>query len=257
MIKVSNLVFFMQPFNELTFVMVRYQAIDIEQLRQENHHLHEEKNALQINISQLAEESSYAKELASAAGVELKNLSEEITKLSYQNAKLAVELTNAKESAYARPMSKCVGRQRVNGGITRKFEGALAEELRRELLASKEKEVALEGRLAQRESINAEMKKKLEEMKRREADLENDLANAWFLLAKLKNGKNKDSTICLDFQEQLELSEQREMEDDNDIDLAALKGALENERSHKTELKMLISRLTVKLYVHPSIILIL
>ena len=79
--------------------MVCYQAIDIEQLRQENQHLHEEKSALQIELSQLAEESSYAKELASPAGVELKNLSEEITRLLYQNAKLVVELTNAKESA--------------------------------------------------------------------------------------------------------------------------------------------------------------
>ena len=99
---------------------------------------------------------------------------------------------------------------------------ASAEEFRRELLASKEKEVALEGRLAQRESINAEMKKKLEEMKRREADRENDLANARFVVAKLKNGKNKDGMNCLDFQELLELSDQR---DDNDMDFEMLLSA--------------------------------
>jgi centromeric protein E len=199
----------------------------------------------------MAEELSYAKELASAAGVELKNLSEEITKLSYHNTKLAAELTNAKGSAYARPKSKSVPRQRANAVIAQRLEGAVAEELKRELLASKEKEVALEGRLAQRDRKDAEMQQKLEDMKRREADLEKELASARLVLANIKHEASEDGAICLGYRELLEFQGQSgATEDAGSKNVGALMEALANERSHTAELETLISQLKVTCYIY-------
>lgn len=226
------------------------QAMEIEKLRQEKDHLLEEKDALQIQSCKLAEESSYAKELASAAAVELKNLAEEVTKLSYQNSKLAAELATAQELAYARAGPKSVGRQRLGSNNSRE---AIAEDLRRELLASKEREAALEAGLAERELRDAEIRKKMEEAKRREADLENDLAGMWVLVAKLRKGRgNNDGTVALDSQD---LSEGViNMEDGirhgngsefffENMDVSALRKALEKERHHTGELEMLVSQL--------------
>ncbi|KAF2301918.1 hypothetical protein GH714_030399 [Hevea brasiliensis] len=124
--------------------------------------LSEENSGLRVQNQKLAEEASYAKELASAAAVELKNLAGEVTKLSLQNAKLEKELLAARESVHSR------------------------EDLKMELLARKQREASLETALAEKEFIEEEYRKKAEEAKKREAALENDLANMWVLVAKLK-----------------------------------------------------------------------
>lgn len=227
------------------------QVMEIEKLRQEKDHLLEEKDALQIQSCKLAEESSYAKELASAAAVELKNLAEEVTKLSYQNSKLAAELATAQELAYARAGPKSAGRQRLGSSNARRLEEeAIAEDLRRELLASKEREAALEAGLAEKELRDAEIRKKLEEAKRREADLENDLAGMWVLVAKLRKGRG-NSTESQDLSGISEglMNMEDAMRYGNgfekmlDMDSSALRNSLEKERQHIAELEMLVSQL--------------
>ncbi|GAB4838922.1 hypothetical protein Ancab_028454 [Ancistrocladus abbreviatus] len=55
-----------------------------------------------------------------------------------------------------------------------------------ELQASKQREATLEVALAEKEFAEEECRKKVDEAKKREASLENDLANMWVLVAKLK-----------------------------------------------------------------------
>nr|KJB12176.1 hypothetical protein B456_002G004600 [Gossypium raimondii] len=57
-----------------------------------------------------------------------------------------------------------------------------------ELQARKQQEAALKAALAEKELIEDEYRKKVEEAKKREEALENDLANMWVLVAKLKKG---------------------------------------------------------------------
>ncbi|TYH90206.1 hypothetical protein ES332_A13G034200v1 [Gossypium tomentosum] len=189
---------------------VQYQGTENEKLKLEQVQLSEENSGLRVQNQKLAEEASYAKELASAAAVELKNLASEVTKLSVQNAKLEKELLAARESANTRASSN----QAVNG-FNRKYsdsgrpgrKGRLSgrphdlsgaagddfeswnldlDDLKMELQARKQREAALEATLAEREFIEDEYRKKIEEAKKKEESLENDLANMWVLVAKLK-----------------------------------------------------------------------
>lgn len=157
----------------------------------------------------LSEEASYAKELASAAAVELKNLAGEVTKLSLHNAKLEKELMAARDLASTRgPVIQTVN------GVHRKYNDARSgkkgrisnranenlgagvdeleswslevDDLKLELQARKQREVALEAALAEKEIMEDDYRKRVEEAKKREASLENDLANMWVLVAKLK-----------------------------------------------------------------------
>ncbi|GAB4849683.1 Kinesin-like protein KIN-7D, mitochondrial [Ancistrocladus abbreviatus] len=59
-------------------------------------------------------------------------------------------------------------------------------DLKIELQASKQREAALEAALAKKEFAEEECRKKVDEAKKREAYLENDLANMLVLVAKLK-----------------------------------------------------------------------
>ncbi|GAB4852228.1 hypothetical protein Ancab_016420, partial [Ancistrocladus abbreviatus] len=52
--------------------------------------------------------------------------------------------------------------------------------------ASKQREAALEAALAKKEFAEEECRKKVDEAKKKEASLENDLANMWVLVARLK-----------------------------------------------------------------------
>lgn len=156
----------------------------------------EEKDGLVIHSQKLAEEGSYAKELAAAAAVELRNLAEEVTKLSYQNAKLTADLAAAKEAC---SKSNCSQRSasfdvKRNGSIggrpdsrLRKHEdGVLVEELGQELNAMYQREASLVSALSERDEKEGELRKRLDEAKRHEEDLENELANMWVLVAKLR-----------------------------------------------------------------------
>ncbi|KAE8008578.1 hypothetical protein FH972_005076 [Carpinus fangiana] len=187
---------------------IQTQEIENERLKLEHVQHSEENSGLRVQNQKLAEEASYAKELASAAAVELKNLAGEVTKLSLQNAKVEKELLAARDLAHSRSTAM----QTVNG-VSRKFndgtragrKGRLTsranessgvddfeswnldpDDLKMELQARKQREAALEVALAEKEFIEDEYRKKVEEGKKREEALENDLANMWVLVAKLK-----------------------------------------------------------------------
>ncbi|AES74241.2 putative plus-end-directed kinesin ATPase transcription factor C2H2 family [Medicago truncatula] len=187
---------------------IQSQEIENEKLKLEQVHLSEDNSGLRVQNQKLSEEASYAKELASAAAVELKNLAGEVTKLSLQNAKLEKELMTVRDLANSR-----VAVQMVNG-VNRKYSDARsgrkgrissrandlsgaglddfdswsldADDLRLELQARKQREAALESALSEKEFVEEEFRKKAEEAKKREEALENDLANMWVLVAKLK-----------------------------------------------------------------------
>lgn len=154
---------------------------------------------MRVQNDKLSEEASYAKELASAAAVELKNLAGEVTKLSLQNAKLEKELLatrdlmNSRGGAGNRKYSSSDGirpgrKGRPSGRSNDDFESwnLDVDDLKMELQARKQKELALEAALAEKEFIEEEYRRNVEEAKRREAALENDLANMWVLVAQLK-----------------------------------------------------------------------
>lgn len=159
---------------------------------------------MRVQNQKLAEEASYAKELASAAAVELKNLAGEVTKLSLQNSKLEKELLAARESAHPRVNGfnrkfndgARAGRKGRQTGRSNDTSGTASDDfdswnlhpddLKMELQARKQREATLEAALAEKEFLEDEYRKKVEEAKRREESLENDLANMWVLVAKLK-----------------------------------------------------------------------
>ncbi|KAL5073606.1 hypothetical protein RYX36_012590 [Vicia faba] len=198
---------------------IQSQEIENEKLKLEQVHLSEENSGLRVQNQKLSEEASYAKELASAAAVELKNLAGEVTKLSLQNAKLEKELMTVRDLAnsraaiqtvnsvnrkYSDPRSGRKGRisSRVNdisaAGLD-DFESwnLDADDLRLELHARKQREATLEAALSEKEFVEEEFRKKAEEAKKREEALENDLANMWVLVAKLKKdgGTVQESNI--------------------------------------------------------------
>ncbi|KAG4967024.1 hypothetical protein JHK87_032675 [Glycine soja] len=188
---------------------IQSQEIENEKLKLEQVHLSEENSGLHVQNQKLSEEASYAKELASAAAVELKNLAGEVTKLSLQNAKLEKELMAARDQVNTRN-----GVVQTVNGVNRKYSDARsgrkgrissraneslgvgmdefeswsldANDLKMELQARRQREAALEAALAEKEFLEEEYIKKVEEAKKREASLENDLANMWVLVAKLK-----------------------------------------------------------------------
>ncbi|XXG60683.1 hypothetical protein AAC387_Pa04g2527 [Persea americana] len=175
---------------------VLMQAAEIENLKQEKVRLIEEKDGLEIHSQKLAEEASYAKELAAAAAVELRNLAEEVTNLSYQNEKLTGDLAAAKELVRCRP-SCCHRKNSFDGkldqsngarpdGLSKLEDEVLIEELRRELKARCQREGSLEAALFEKNQVEGELQKRMDEAKRREEDLENELANMWVLVAKMR-----------------------------------------------------------------------
>ncbi|XP_031743881.1 kinesin-like protein KIN-7E, chloroplastic isoform X2 [Cucumis sativus] len=145
---------------------------ELENLKQEKVRLIEEKEGLEIQSRKLSEEASYAKELASAAAIELQNLAEEVTKLSYENAKLASDRTNAKDS-YCR---SCCAQRFYDS------KHAIGN-------ARHQREAALEKAIFDRDQREAELYRRLEEAKRHEEDMENELANMWGLFAKMRKSE--------------------------------------------------------------------
>ncbi|XP_021849955.1 kinesin-like protein KIN-7D, mitochondrial [Spinacia oleracea] len=185
---------------------VQSQEMENEKLKLEHVQLLEENSGLCVQNQKLSEEASYAKELASAAAVELKNLAAEVTKISVQNAKLEKELLASREYSHTRGSQISNGGNRkhgdgmkggrkgryssrgndVSGGFYDDSYSLDLEDLKMELLARKQREAALEAALADKEFVEEECRTKVEEAKRREVALENDLANMWVLVAKLK-----------------------------------------------------------------------
>ena len=184
------------------------QEIENENLKLESVHFSEEISGLHVQNQKLAEEASYAKELASAAAVELKNLAAEVTKLSLQNSKLEKELLSAQELTHSKnTQNNYGGNRKYSDGARPGRKGRLSgrsndvsaaacddfdfwnldpDDLKMELHARKQREEALEAALAEKELLENDYSKKMEDAKKREAALENDLANMWVLVAKLK-----------------------------------------------------------------------
>ncbi|CAA0827674.1 Kinesin motor family protein [Striga hermonthica] len=169
---------------------IQSQELEKEKLKLEHIQLVEENSGLHVQNQKLSEEASYAKDLASAAAIELKNLAGEVTKLSFHNAKLEKELQAARESSSRSSSSnnrnRKNNRNRLSGRANDLSSDFESDDLKMELQAMKQREVALEASLAEKEILENEYKKKLEESKKREAALENDLANMWVLVARLK-----------------------------------------------------------------------
>lgn len=185
-----------------------WQVDENDKLITERLQLIEENNELLSHNKRLAEEASYAKELASAAAVELKNLAEEVTKLTLQNARQAKELLTAQDLAYSKTTNGAIRRvsenknetiklsrrsrpaNRNSGGGNTNIENwdLDLDGIRMELQVRKQREASLEAALTVKEHLEEEYKRKLDEAKKREKTLENDLANMWVLVAKLKKG---------------------------------------------------------------------
>lgn len=174
-------------------------------MKQEKVILAEEKDGLEIHSQKLSEEASYAKELAAAAAVELRNLAEEVTKLSYQNAKLMGDLATMKELSIGRSncqrYNQCDVKQdhyniRADTYLKRPDNGALFEELQKELATRRQREASLAAALSEKDQREAELQRRINEAKQHEQELENELANMWVLVAKIKkNGVTSAETL--------------------------------------------------------------
>ncbi|KAG6501108.1 hypothetical protein ZIOFF_040976 [Zingiber officinale] len=160
---------------------------EIKELKQKVYELTEANNQLEGLNQKLAEESAYAKGLASAAGVELKALSEQVTKLMNHNQRLAAELASMRNSTQRRASS--VPKNTRRESHIKRHEVTI----KREVNANYERE--LEAALLEKEQREAETQKKLEESKQKEAFLENELANMWVLVAKLKKSQGNEPEI--------------------------------------------------------------
>lgn len=175
-------------------LFLQAQAREIEELHKKVSELVEAKEQLELRNQKLAEESMYAKGLASAAAVELKALSEEVAKLMNHNEKLAAELaTTQKSSSTQRKPSVAMRNGRRDPHPRRNEQNVLSAEMKRELALSRERELSYEAALVERDQKEAELQSKVEESKQREAYLENELANMWVQIAKLKKFQGVES----------------------------------------------------------------
>ncbi|KAJ8448542.1 hypothetical protein Cgig2_012186 [Carnegiea gigantea] len=165
------------------------QASEIEGLRKTVAELDDTKDQLEQRNKKLAEESSYAKGLASAAAVELKALSEEVAKLMNQNERLSSELAALKNSPTPRRSVGAARNGRRETPVKRHDQGPSPSELKKELAVFRERELAYEAAFHERDEREAELQRRVEESKQREAYLENELANMWVLVAKLKRSQ--------------------------------------------------------------------
>ncbi|KAH1039229.1 hypothetical protein J1N35_040972 [Gossypium stocksii] len=175
-------------------LLIKAQVAEIEELKQKVVEQTESKEQLELRNQKLAEESSYAKGLASAAAVELKALSEEVTKLMNHNERLAAELAAAKNSPIQRRTSTLRNSRRES--LTKRHDQVGSpSDLKKELAMSKERELSYEAALIEGDHREAELQRKVEESKQREAYLENELANMWVLVAKLKKSNGVDTVV--------------------------------------------------------------
>ncbi|EFJ33917.1 hypothetical protein SELMODRAFT_82493 [Selaginella moellendorffii] len=152
---------------------------EIEVLSQERSRLSEENNCLQMKNVKLEEEACYAKDLAAAAATEIKDLTEQIKKLVFQNTRLSNE-------ALSITCQGKTGRISVSSVDRRLMIPYAVQALKEEVRSKREKQAYLEQTVSEKQALEKELKRKLDESKQREADLENDLASMWVLLAKMK-----------------------------------------------------------------------
>ncbi|GAU31511.1 hypothetical protein TSUD_332860 [Trifolium subterraneum] len=188
-------------------ILLQAQVNEIEQLKQKVAELTASKDQLEVRNQKLAEESSYAKGLASAAAVELKALSEEVAKLMNDNERLAAELAASKNSPTPRRTSGTAqnGRRESHVRLRRNDQGGSNSDVKRELALSKDRELSYEAALLDKDQKEAELQRKIEESKQREAYLENELANMWVLVAKLKKSQGAENEVSGSTNDSLQL----------------------------------------------------
>lgn len=173
-------------------LILQVQETEIRELKRKVDELTESKEQLELRNQKLAEESTYAKGLASAAAVELKALSEEVAKLMNHNEKLAAELAAQKNSPSQRRSVTSTRNGRRESHVK---QVVLPPDVKRELALSRERELSYEAALAEKDKKEAELQSTVEESKQREAYLENELANMWVLVAKLKKSQGAESDM--------------------------------------------------------------
>ncbi|KAL5545429.1 hypothetical protein UlMin_005116 [Ulmus minor] len=174
-------------------MLLHAQETKIEELKQKVGEITLSKEQLEVRNQKLAEESSYAKGLASAAAVELKALSEEVAKLMNHNERLAAELAASKNSPTQRRTGSTVRNGRKDSQNKRNEQVGAVSEIKRELAMSRERELSYEAALMEKDHRESELQRKVEESKQREAYLENELANMWVLVAKLKKAQGAET----------------------------------------------------------------
>ncbi|XP_062112160.1 kinesin-like protein KIN-7K, chloroplastic isoform X1 [Humulus lupulus] len=176
-------------------LLLQAQEAEIEEMKQKMSEIMLAKEQLEVRNQKLAEESSYAKGLASAAAVELKALSEEVAKLMNHNERLAADLAASKNSPNQRRSGGMVKNGRRESMNKRSDQGGSVAEFKRELAMSRERELSYEAAFVEKEQREAELQKRVEESKQREAYLENELANMWVLVAKLKKSHGTETDV--------------------------------------------------------------
>ncbi|KAL8259822.1 hypothetical protein R6Q59_027775 [Mikania micrantha] len=167
------------------------QAYEIEELKQKVTELTESKDQLEARNRKLADDSSYAKGLASAAAVELTALSEEIAKLMNHNERLTTEL--AATPKHSPSPRKATGPTKNTRNARTKEQSPTQLELKRELALSREREMSYEAMISKKDNLETELQQQLEESKQKEAYLENELANMWVMVAKLKRSQGVET----------------------------------------------------------------
>ncbi|XP_042452096.1 kinesin-like protein KIN-7K, chloroplastic [Zingiber officinale] len=234
----------------------------------------EENNELLSHNKRLAEEASYAKELASAAAVELKNLAEEVTKLTLQNARQAKDLLTAQDLAYSKTANGATRRfsesknetiklgrrsrpaSRNSGGGNTNIENwdLDLDGIRMELQVRKQREASLEAALTVKEHLEEDYKRKLDEAKKREKTLENDLANMWVLVAKLKKGAqstnfnpDKSSTTLVDALDNIQMIDEHNGSPEYGVSPDSLVKLNNDQLNHSQEDEPMLVRLKARI----------
>jgi centromeric protein E len=112
------------------------------------------------------------------------------------NERLASELAASKNSpAQRRTTIPAVRNGRRESYNKRNDQGGSVSDIKRELAMSREREVSYEAVLLEKDQREADLQRKVEESKQREAYLENELANMWVLVAKLKKSHGAETDL--------------------------------------------------------------
>nr|AMS24218.1 kinesin 7-Ia protein [Marsilea vestita] len=204
----------------------------IEDLQKDQERLLNENSNLEARNYELTKDASYANQVATAAALELKNLAEEMETLSKRNTSLATQLSVAED----------IGQnafRHTPPGITESNDG-----LKQELLESRQREAALEEILVQRDLNEAEILERLEDAKKGQTDLENDLAGMWALIRKLKH-ETMTSVELQSLQESTHIEIGTENFEDI-MDLKMLEDCLHEEMHHNAKLETLVSQLRIE-----------
>ncbi|KAD5803317.1 hypothetical protein E3N88_14677 [Mikania micrantha] len=172
-------------------LLQRAQACEIEELKKKVVELTKSKEQLEAQNRKLTDDRSYAKELASAAAVELTVLSEEVAKLMIHNERLSAKLAITPKHP---PTRKTMDRSAKNGRNAKlKEQSPTQMELKRQLALSREREMSYEAIISKMDDNQTDLQLRLDESKQKEAYLENELANMWVMVAKIKKSQGSET----------------------------------------------------------------